>query len=144
MAVHSAPNLCSSPLPSLPSFATLVAWCVHPCTIQPIPIQEAQRLDEGRHPPRALALAALDVAGREEAVTSASILQTLRGDVQKRCAGGAIGASPRGQEEDAGSSGAAGGSGGGGGGGGRRVLLDRGSEESSKSFGSVAAHCLGE
>ncbi|CAM9351660.1 unnamed protein product [Scytosiphon promiscuus] len=98
-------------------------------------VEEAHRRDSGRHPRRAIALAALDVAGRGEAVTSVSLLETLR-------VGGHRVGSPGTASRD-----------GGGGGGVGRVLLSapsepssgkRGVDESLTTFGSVAARSLGE
>lgn len=104
-------------------------------------IQEARRRDNGRHPPSALALAALDVVGHGETVTAASLLRIL-GD-------GVRGASSKTGAREAAVSSATASYGGGGGDGdhciARRELgSDRSvGQEGIVSFGSVAARNLG-
>lgn len=105
------------------------------------PLQEARRLDGERHPRGALALAALDVAGRGDVtVTSASVLQTLRDGVDRH---GATTSSAGAREGTASSSTSSGDGWGVLLGSPRELAADRSPEENRMSFGSVAKRNIG-
>ena len=105
-------------------------------------IQEAHRQDGGRHPRSVLALAALDVAGRGDAVTSASILRTLQDGVHRHGPGASSGV-PEGIASSSTPSGAAGASRGALRGSRRALAAENSPEDPHMSFGSVAKRNIG-
>lgn len=113
------------------------------CSPSSNPIQEARRQDDGRHPRSVLALAAVDVAGRGDTVTSASILKTLKDGVHRHGPGASSGAQEGNPSSTTRPSGAADASRGALRGTRRELGVESSPEDPHMSFGSVAKRSIG-